>query len=246
MIFPVLAGLGALSLLSNPHRKRRKSRRRNPEQMIHGSKAIAEAMGGWHSSGGDSIYAVSSHWDGGHPVARTSVEGALANIRRTIDQFNDPITRKQAGWLAEDGRQLKKIERYLVKALGGDTRPRTTVKRYSGSLTVSLGVDEARSQPPRAAYFGHVNGGGADWRFNDLSILLPPNSGIDAPAAFDKAAEAALQFALNDVGDEIYGLGDVDPETAERETTFLIQRKKGGKSFHPARSNPRRKRRSKR
>lgn len=120
--------------------------------------------------------------------------------------------------------------------------PRTTVKRYSGSLTILLGVDEAASQPPRATYFGRVNGGGADWSFNDLSILLPPNSGIDAPAAFDKAAEAALQFALNDVGDEIYGLGDVDPETAERETTFLIQRKKGGKSFHPARSNPRRRR----
>ena len=126
--------------------------RSNPEDMISGSKRIAELMSPWHSSGSDPIYAVSSHWDGGLAVARRSVEGALANIDRDVALAETAAGRERNGWTKTDLRQLKTIRNYLRKSLGSKSNPRPskTHIEYVIQGNYGYGWDDENTELTRA------------------------------------------------------------------------------------------------
>ena len=56
---------------------------------VHGSKKLGALMQNWHSSMGDPIYGVGSHFFGGHPVE-------LEQAERALDAFESIHARRKA------------------------------------------------------------------------------------------------------------------------------------------------------
>lgn len=69
--------------------------------------------------------------------------------------------------------------------------------RYSGELTVRIAWSDRHSW-----YYGSVAHGRDAWSFDDLR---PPPSGhwgaVDSPKSYDRAAEAAIAFAPEGLGE---------------------------------------------